>query len=70
VVDNARRSARFHFESRARSKRDLAQIRIARDAIKIQRDGEISRQTRSSRYPTYSGRTQLLARFIELLCSE
>jgi hypothetical protein len=53
-------------------KRDLAQIRIARDAIKIQRDGEISRQTRSSRYPTYSGRTQLLACFstIELLCSE
>ena len=35
-------------------KKDVEQIKIALDAIKIQRDGEISKQTRSSSYPTYS----------------
>ena len=53
----------LHFENHARSEKDIKQNKIARDAIKIQRNGEISRQTRLSSYPTCSGRTQLLACF-------
>jgi hypothetical protein len=43
--------------------KDVKQIKIARDGIKIQHDGEISTQTRSSSYPIYSRRTQLPACF-------
>ena len=52
MVDNARRQRALHFEIARGPKKDVKQIKIARDAIKIQRDDEIARQTRSSSYPT------------------